>query len=432
MVASESPSSRRRVVITGMGVVSAAGCSLRSFWETLVSGRSAIGRIRRFDASGYPSQVAAEVPASELPPIENFWVERGPIAHYAAIAARQAVSDAALDGDRLPHGRAGILLAAGTGSFQHEEVIAACSAAGATRSDSFDWAAFSKTLRQSIGPHGAERRSPGSIAAALAREFGVRGPVMTVMTACAGGTQAIGDALRWIRLGRADVVVAGGADCALYPMGFASFCLLGALSTRLCEPSAASRPFDRDRDGFVMGEGAAVAVMEEREHALGRGARIYAEVAGFGGACDAHRATDPHPEGRGAVLAMERALRDAAIAADEIDYVNAHGTSTVANDRIETVAIKRVFGEHARRIPISSSKSMIGHATVAAGAIETIVCALTLHHQVAHPTINLESPDPDCDLDYVPNVARPVAIDAVLSNSFAFGGQSACVVFRRP
>jgi 3-oxoacyl-[acyl-carrier-protein] synthase II len=422
---------RRRVVITGMGVVSAAGCTLLPFWHRLVSGRSAIVRIRRFDASGYPSRIAAEVAAEDLPSIEDVWVERGRIAQYAAIATRQAVTDAGLGGDGPARERAGLLLAAGTGSFQHEEIVAACSAARATRSGDFDWPAFSQTLRASIKPHGAERRSPGSIAAALAREFGLLGPVMTVMTACAGGTQAIGDALRWIRLGRADVVVAGGADCALYPIGLASFCLLGALSTRNCEPSAASRPFDRERDGFVMGEGAGVVVMEERERALARGARIYAEVAGFGGACDAHRATDPHPEGRGAVLAMERALRDAAVPLDEIDYVNAHGTATAANDRIETVAIKRVFGERAYRIPISSTKSMIGHATVAAGAIEAVVCALTLAHQVIHPTINLESPDPLCDLDYVPHGARPVAVGTVLSNSFAFGGQSACLVFRR-
>jgi 3-oxoacyl-[acyl-carrier-protein] synthase II len=214
-------------------------------------------------------------------------------------------------------------------------------------------------------------------------------------------------------------------------MGLASFCLLGALSTANDAPARASRPFDAARDGFVMGEGAAVLVLEEREHALRRGARIYAEAAGFGSACDAYRATDPHPEGEGARLAMGRAIADAGLTPHAVDYINAHGTSTLANDRAETIAIKRVFGERAGRIPISSTKSMIGHATVAAGAIEAVVCALTLRDQVVHPTINYETPDPVCDLDYVPNVARRTAVNVALSNSFAFGGQTACLVMTR-
>jgi 3-oxoacyl-[acyl-carrier-protein] synthase II len=254
---------------------------------------------------------------------------------------------------------------------------------------------------------------------------------MAVMTACAGGTQAIGDGMRWIRNGRADVVVAGGSDSELYPMGVASFCLLGALSTRNGDPATASRPFDADRDGFVIGEGAGVLVLEEREQALQRGARIYAEAAGFGSAADAYRITDPHPQGAGAILAMRRALADARADVDDVDYINAHGTSTPANDRAETVAIKQVFGDRARQLPVSSTKSMIGHATVAAGAIEAVVSALTLRDQVIHPTINYETADPDCDLDYVPNHARQSRIRVALSNSFAFGGQAACLVLRR-
>jgi 3-oxoacyl-[acyl-carrier-protein] synthase II len=254
---------------------------------------------------------------------------------------------------------------------------------------------------------------------------------MAVMTACAGGTQAIGDALRWIRDGRADIVVAGGADSEIYPMGLASFCLLGALSKRNDAPALASRPFDGGRDGFVIGEGAAMLVLEERESAVRRGARIYAEVAGFGSAADAFRVTDPHPEGVGGALAMTRAIADAGLTAAEIGYINAHGTSTIANDRIETLAIRRVFGAHAPRVPISSTKSMIGHGTVAAGALEAVVCALTLIHQQIHPTINQDLVDPDCDLDYVPNTARAARVDAALSNSFAFGGQSASLVLRR-
>jgi 3-oxoacyl-[acyl-carrier-protein] synthase II len=252
---------------------------------------------------------------------------------------------------------------------------------------------------------------------------------MSVMTACAGGTQAVGDALRWIRQGRADVVVAGGADSEIYPMGLASFCLLGALSTRNADPARASRPFDAGRDGFVLGEGAAVLVLEEEEHARRRGARIRAEVCGFGSAADAWRATDPHPQGRGAILAMTRALADAGIAPDAIDYVNAHGTSTGENDRVEALALHAVFG--GRRVPVSSTKSMLGHLTVAAGAIEAVATVQTLVHQTLHPTLNHETPDPECDLDVVPNRARAARVEMALSNSFAFGGQTASLVLGR-
>jgi 3-oxoacyl-[acyl-carrier-protein] synthase II len=254
---------------------------------------------------------------------------------------------------------------------------------------------------------------------------------MTVMTACAAGTQAIGDAARWIRSGAADLVLCGGADSELYPMGLASFCLLGALSTRNDDPPRASRPFDAGRDGFVLGEGAGVLVLEELGHALARGARIRAEVAGFGSACDAYRVTDPHPDGEGAFLAMRRALEEARLRPDQIGYVNAHGTSTVANDRAETRALRRLLGEAAPRVPVSSTKSMIGHLTVAAGAVEAIATVLTLESGTIPPTINLEGQDPDCDLDYVPNAARRARVEAALSNSFAFGGQCASLVLAR-
>jgi 3-oxoacyl-[acyl-carrier-protein] synthase II len=248
---------------------------------------------------------------------------------------------------------------------------------------------------------------------------------MSVMTACSGGTQALGDAARWIRDGSADLVLAGGADSELYPMGLASFCLLGALSTRAGDPASASRPFDGARDGFVIGEGAGVLVLEERSRAIARGARIRAEIAGFGSACDSWRVTDPHPEGRGAALAMRRALEDAGIGPDSVDYINAHGTSTVANDRIETRAIKSVFGTS---VPVSSTKSMIGHLTVAAGAVEAIATVLTMENRTIPPTINQETPDEECDLDYVPNRARPAEVRFALSNSFAFGGQCASLL----
>jgi 3-oxoacyl-[acyl-carrier-protein] synthase II len=315
------------------------------------------------------------------------------------------------------------------GSYDHREVFAACAAGAAN--GGFDWQAVAAALRRHVLPHASARRTPGSIPVALAAEHRLAGPVMGVMTACAGGTQAIGDGLRWIRSGRARAVIAGGADSELYPMGLASFCLLGALSTRNDAPEEASRPFDGERDGFVMGEGAGVLVLEDRDHALWRRARIYAEVAGFGSASDAYRVTDPHPDGAGAVLAMRRALADANAADDEVDYINAHGTSTAANDRAETIAIKKVFGDRAARVPISSTKSMIGHPTVAAGAIEAIAVALTLRDQIVHPTINQRTPDPACDLDYVPNQARHATVSVALSNSFAFGGQAACLVLRR-
>jgi 3-oxoacyl-[acyl-carrier-protein] synthase II len=423
---------RRRVVVTGLGLVSPAGATVEQAWTRLVAGESAIERIQRFDVSNYPSRIAAEVNEDAIrQQAADRHRERGRIAAFAAVAAANALDDAGLLENSVDRRRVGVAIAAGMGSYDHREIFAACAAASVSGKDSFDWQALNDTLRREITPQAAARRTPGAIPVAIAEEHGLGGPTLAVMTACAGGTQAIGDAMRWIRSGRADAVVAGGADSELYPMGLASFCLLGALSTANDSPAGASRPFDAARDGFVMGEGAAVLILEEREHALRRGARIYAETTGFGSACDAYRATDPHPDGEGARLAMSRAIADARLTPDAVDYINAHGTSTLANDRAETTAIKRVFGEGAARIPISSTKSMIGHATVAAGAIEAVVCALTLRDQILHPTINYETPDPACDLDYVPNVARRATVNVALSNSFAFGGQTACLVMTR-
>ncbi len=424
---------RRRVVITGLGLVSAAGCSVECAWQRLRAGESAVRRIKRFDVSGFPSQVAAEIDDSSLavPTHSLQLIDHDRIARYADTAAATALEDARLLTADVDRSRVGTVMATGMGRYGHREVFASCAAAAVDGPDAFDWRVLADALRREIRPNAAQRRTPGSIPTSIAMRYAFGGPTMAVMTACAGGTQAIGDALRWIRTSRADVVIAGGADSELYPMGLASFCLLGALSTRNDNPAGASRPFDADRDGFVMGEGAGMLVLEARDHALSRGAHIYAEVAGFGSACDAFRATDPHPDGVGAQLSMRRAIGDARMQPDDIDYINAHGTSTPANDRVETTAIKAVFGLRARDIPISSTKSMIGHATVAAGAIEAIVTTLTLRDQVVHPTINYESADPNCDLDYVPNQARATTVDLALSNSFAFGGQSACLVLRR-
>jgi 3-oxoacyl-[acyl-carrier-protein] synthase II len=421
---------RTRVVVTGMGIVSAAGCEIESAWQRLLAGCSAVRRIRRFDARAYPSQIAAELEPDAVE-CSAVWNERGRIARYAARAASDALAASNVTASHVDRSRVGVVVAAGMGSYDHREVFATCAAAAPRCGGDVDWRHLAETARRELRPNATARRTPGSIPATIAVEHGLGGPTMAVMTACAGGTHAIGDAARWIRAGRADAVLAVGADSELYPMGLASFCMLGALSTRNDRPAAASRPFDRSRDGFVIGEGAAALVLEAQEHAERRGALVWAEVLGFGSAADAFRVTDPHPQGVGAVLAMRRAVADAGIGADAIDYINAHGTSTPANDRAETLAIRSVFGERAARIPISSTKSMIGHATVAAGAIEAAVVVLTLRDQMIHPTINYETPDPTCDLDYVPNIARRARVDVAMSNSFAFGGQTASLVFGR-
>lgn len=421
---------RRRVVITGVGLVSAYGEGASHAWTQLCAGRSGVSAITRFDASGLPTRIAAQVPDDAWGAVERStreWQHRGRIARMAAAAADAAVEDAGCPFDAAAN-RAGVVVATGTGVFEHDEVFGACAGTRTSRLVDTDWETLGTNLRRSVRPELLWRRSPGSVPASLAQRFGLGGPVMSVMTACAGGTHAVGDALRWIRSGRADVVLAGGADSEVTPMGVASFSLLGALSKHPT-PAGASRPFDAARDGFVLGEGAAMLILEERERALTRGARIYAEVAGFGQACDAFRATDPHPDGRGAVAAMTNAMTDAGLAPTDIAYINAHGTSTMANDRAETLAIRKVFGAHADALAVSSTKSMLGHALVAAGAIEAVVTALSVAHQFVHPTINLDTPDPACDLDYVPHTGRPQLIRAAMSNSFAFGGQTACLVF---
>lgn len=419
---------RRRVVITGVGMVSAYGEGALHAWAQLCVGQSGVAAITRFDASGFPTRIAAQVPDDAWGAVERRtrdWHERGRIARLAAAAADAAVEDAGRPFDHAAD-RAGVVVATGTGVFEHDELFGACAGTRASRQVDTDWATLVANLRRSVRPELLRRRSPGSVPAGLSDRFGLEGPVMSVMTACAGGTHAVGDALRWIRSGRADVVLAGGADSEVTPMGLASFSLLGALSKH-ATPSRASRPFDAARDGFVLGEGAAMLILEERNRALARGARIYAEVAGFGQACDAFRATDPHPDGRGAVAAMTRALADAGLAPSDVAYINAHGTSTVANDKAETAAIRTVFGAHADRVAVSSTKSMLGHALVAAGAMEAVVTALSVAQQFAHPTINLDTRDPACDLDYVPHTGRAMPIAAALSNSFAFGGQTACL-----
>lgn len=423
---------RRRVVVTGAGLVAPGAPGVRALWANLVDGASAVRPIRRFDASSFPTRIAAEADEPSKGAAESLGSGlkgRGRIWAFAAEAAAQALADAGL----APHGAwaaaAGLSLATGMGTYGHAEVFAAA-AAGASR-DGFDGRAFAEKHRRDLLPHAADRQSPGALASRLARSAGIGGPVLASMTACAGGTQAIGDAFRWVRRGEADVVLAGASDSEIYPMGLASFCLLGALSRRNDEPARASRPFDAGRDGFILGEGAGFVVLEEREHALARGASPLAELAGFGSACDAFRVTDPHPQGLGAVLAMRRALEDAGLSPGDIGYVNAHGTSTPGGDRVEARALAEVFGARLARVSVSSTKSMIGHLTVAAGAVEAIVTALSLRDGIVHPTLNQESPDPECAIDTVGEGARRVDLRAALSNSFAFGGQTACLAFVR-
>lgn len=425
-------SERRRVVVTGAGVVAPGAPGVDALWANLLAGRSAVGPIRRFDASAFPTRIAAEAvdPAGNgAGALGEELCGRGRIWDFAIEAASQALAAAAL----APRGpwaaAAGLSLATGMGTYGHAEVFSAA-AAGETRGG-FDGRAFVEEYRRGLLPHAADRQNPGALAARLASAAGIGGPLIASMTACAGGTQAIGDAFRWVRRGEADVVLAGASDSEIYPMGLASFCLLGTLSRRNEEPTRASRPFDGGRDGFVLGEGAGFVVLEEREHALARGADVLAEVAGFGSACDAWRVTDPHPEGLGAVLAMRRALDDAGLSLGDVGYVNAHGTSTPGGDRVEARALGEVFGPSVGGLAVSSTKSMIGHLTVAAGAVEAIVTALSLRDGLVHPTANQEVSDPDCAIDTVPEGKRRLDLQAALSNSFAFGGQTACLALVR-
>lgn len=424
----------RRVVVTGVGAVAPGlpgAVGAERLWRNLLAGTSAVAPISRFDASGFPTRIAAEVHGLDAASVAlpSDFAVRSRIARMAALALGEALAASRLPEDAATRVQTGLVLAAGMGTYGHAEVFAP--AGGAWAGGAFNAVRFANDLWATLEPLAADRQSPGSLASRLARLHGVKGPVQAVMTACSAGTQAIGDAFSWIREGRADAVLAGGADSEIYPMGLASFCLLGALSTRNAEPERASRPFDASRDGFVLGEGAAFLVLEERSRALARGAPVLAEVAGFGSACDAYRVTDPHPDGDGAVLAMTKALADAGMDPSEVGWVNAHGTSTRANDCIEAAALARVFGARLPRLPVSSTKSMIGHLTVAAGAVEAVATVLALRDGILHPTINQETADPECPLDTVPEGARRVALEAAISNSFAFGGQTACLAFRR-
>jgi len=405
-----------RVVITGMGAITPLGNSVAEFWQGCIEGRSGIAPVTLFDASAYPFHIAGEVRGFN----PHDYMDRrdarrmGRFSQFAIAATHQAIQQAELNLERVDHSRMAVLLGVGIGGIgDSQEAVHTIRDKGGLR----------------IDPFFLPKMLPNMAAAQLSLVFGIKGYSNTVITACAAGTQAMGDALDLIRAGRADLVITGGAEAALCELGLCGFAVIRALSARNDEK--ASRPFDAERDGFVAAEGAAIFVAESLEHARRRDAPILAELAGYGASSDAYHLVAPCADGEGAVRAMQWALEDAGVTADQVDYINAHGTSTKLNDVTETLAIKQVFGEVAYRIPISATKSMIGHSFGAAGALESVASIQSICTGIIHPTINYEHPDPECDLDYVPNEPRRAGVRVVLKNSFGFGGQNACLVFKR-
>jgi 3-oxoacyl-[acyl-carrier-protein] synthase II len=410
-------SSPRRVVVTGMGVVTSIGHDVDSFWAGLVAGKVGIDRVTLFDPSDFACQIGAEVRNWDVNQFMDAKEARrnDRYTHFGFVAAKQAVADSGIDMSKQDGDRVGVIIGSGIGGMQtYETQLRVMFERGPRKVSPF-------TIPSLIG---------NMCSGLVAIELGARGPNFGIVSACASGTHALGEAAHAIRRGDADVMVAGGSEAAITPFAFASFCAMKAMSTRNSHPQTASRPFDKNRDGFIMGEGSGVLVLESLEHAHARGARIYCELAGYAATSDAYHITQPDPDGKGLSLAMRRALESAGASADSVDYINAHGTSTPYNDKFETLAIKKVFGDHARKVPISSTKSMTGHLLGAAGGIESVVCVKTIEKGIVPPTMNIEEPDPDCDLDYVPNAARSVKARTVLSNNLGFGGQNASVVFR--
>ncbi len=408
----------RRVVVTGLGMVGPVGLDVPTSWESILAGRSGIRRLEHFDVSPYASQIGGSVWGFDvsryLPPREARRMD--PFIHYGIAAGKEAIEDAGLEVTEANAERIGVAIGSGIGGLPGIEK---------------GYQAILEGGPRKISPFFIPGNIINMVAGNLSILHGLKGPNLAYATACTTATHAIGEAARLIAYGDADVMLAGGAEMATSPSGLAGFAAARALSTRNDDPATASRPFDKDRDGFVISDGAGVLVLEEYEHARRRGARIYCELAGFGMSADAHHITQPPADGDGARRCMLNALRDAGLNPEEVDYINAHGTSTPAGDKAETLAIKAAFGEHARRLAVSSTKSMTGHLLGAAGGVEAIFCVLAIRDQVAPPTINQFTPDPDCDLDYVPNAAREMRIDVALSNSFGFGGTNGTLVFRR-
>jgi 3-oxoacyl-[acyl-carrier-protein] synthase II len=411
-------SQSRRVVVTGIGCLSALGPDTASFWDGLIKGRSGISRLTRFDPTDFPSKVGGEIrdfdPGKFMDPKEAKRNDR--YTQYAVAASRMAIEDAQVDTTKLDAERFGVIIGSGIGGMETIENQA-----------------------RVLIERGPSRVSPFTIPSLIANiasgvvaiEFRAKSVNFGVVSACASGSHALGEAMRHIRDGHADIMLSGGSEACITRLSYAGFCNMKAMSTDFNDtPEKASRPFDKLRDGFVMGEGAGVLVIESLEHAQARGARIYCELAGYGATCDAYHITGQDQEGKGLALCLNRALSEAGIDKSEVSYINAHGTSTPINDRCETLAIKRVFGEQAPKIAISSTKSMTGHLLGAAGGVEAAVCALAIRHGIVPPTLNLENPDPDCDLDYVPNHARKMTVNVAISNNLGFGGHNASLVFK--
>jgi len=409
---------KRRVVVTGMGMISPLGLNLQSSWQALIEGRSGVGYITHFDAKDYPVRIAAEVkgfePTNYIDPKEARKMDR--FIHFAMATAEMALQDAQLKISPEVAERIGIVIGSGLGGLPVIE-------------------AYHKVLLEK----GWKRITPFFIPMVIANlaggqiaiKYGIKGPNIAISTACASGNHSIGEAYRIIQYGDADIMIAGGTEAVITPLAVSAFAAMRALSTRNDEPEKASRPFDIDRDGFVMGEGCGLLILENLEHALKRGARIYAEIAGYGMSCDAYHITAPSPDGEGGARCMKLALNDAGIPPEEIDYINAHGTGTKQGDELETQAIKTVFGEHAYKLCVSSTKSMTGHLLGGAGGVEAIFTVLSVYENIVPPTINLDNPDPLCDLDYVPYKARKKEVRYALTNSFGFGGTNASIIFKK-
>ncbi len=425
----------RRVVITGMGWVTPLGHDIETVWGGLLGCASGIGKIDRFDASTFPTTFAAQVKDYDYTKFVShpeLHEGVGLNTSFALGAAAQAWKMAGLDRhDKLDHARLGIYLGSGEGSLDFDNYIASNLSGWDADKREIDGAKWAATATRKMTSLREIEQEPNMPLTHLALEFDAQGPAYNCLTACAASTQAIGEATEILRRGDADVMITGGAHTMIHPLGVTGFNRLTALSNRNDDPQGASRPFSADRDGFVMGEGAGMLILETLEHASARGATILAEVAGYGSTADAYRITDIHPEGRGAAMSMNLALEDAGLGLDDIDYISAHGTGTKENDSIETKAVKVVFGERAKKIPMSSIKSMLGHLIAAAGAVEAIACVLALRDQKLPPTHNLNNPDPECDLDYVANAARDAKVDVCLSNSFGFGGQNDTLIIKR-
>lgn len=408
----------KRVVITGMGALTPVGNNVNEFWASLIAGKGGVGLITRFDTSDHSSKIAAELKGFDIGDyIDPRDARRmDPFAQYAMAAAKMAMEDSGLEITEENAPRVGVLVGSGIGGVA-------------------TWEAQHRILLEK----GPKKVSPFFVPMLIANmgsgqisiAYGAKGPNTTVVTACTTGTNAIGDAFEIIKRGDADAMIAGGAEAAIYPLSCAGFCNAQAFSTRNDEPERASRPFDAKRDGFVIGEGSGIVILEELEHAKARGANIRAEIIGYGMSGDAYHMTAPAPDGEGAARCINIALKDAGIKPEDVSYINAHGTSTTMNDKFETMAIKSVFGEYAYKVPISSTKSMTGHLLGAAGAIEAIACVRAMEEGIIPPTINYEFPDPECDLDYVPNVARKADLDIAISNSFGFGGHNATIVIKK-